>query len=126
VIHGFHRVWHEDLDPALPPMSDEAREWQIRAAAYLAKKTCHTCGKVDSDGTRGPDAPCSPQPVVVDASIENHSDHWYCETHSSELWGAHLDHLKKLANRMKRIERWKLGLMPWQRRRVWVQLEMFP
>ena len=123
---GFHRVWHDDLDPALPPMSDEAKAWQKRAQAYLAKKTCRVCRKVDSDGSKGPGVPISAHPVVVDVGIERHSEHWYCATHSAEVWSAHLRHLKQLSARLDRLELWKRGGLEWQRPRIWIQLELFP
>ncbi len=83
------------------------------------------CGRLDSGGTRGPNAPVSPHPVDLDVCIENHADRWYCAEHSAEVWAAHLRHLKRLANRLERIERWKLGLLEWQVPRVWVQLDLF-
>ena len=113
------------IAPLLPRMSDPAKAWQKRAQAYFALKTCHTCGKVDADGTRGPDAPVAPQPVVVDVMIENHSDRWYCAPHSAEVWRSHLEHLKRLSRRLERLDRWKMGLLPWQTPKAWIQLELF-
>ncbi len=121
----IRQLWHDDFDPALPPMSEAARDWQRRARAYLAKKTCFDCGTVDADGTRGPDAPVSPQPVVVDVMIENHADRWYCVPCGHPIWAAHLDHLKRLSTRLDRLARWKLGLLEWQVPKVWIQLELF-
>lgn len=96
-----------------------------RRREYVKAHTCHECGRVDTDGTRGPPTPARAQPVVVDVCIPLLSELWFCPVHSHAVWAAHVAHAKALSARLVRLERWKLGLLEWQSPRVWVQLELF-
>ena len=122
---GLQRRGPGNISPNRDPLGFASTKVDRGLPSYIAHYSCSECGRVDTEGTRGPPVYLAQQPVVLDVTIGSLADRWYCAEHSAEIWGEYLEGLRAVQRRRDRLARWMRGELEWQKPKRWVQMELF-